>query len=89
VIRRQGISCRSFGKFFGEIIRLRYFPDKPVTRIKAGDPAHEAALSPTPLANPAQPLDGLRAPHRFDPCLACFTRVMSPDGRDMAFFTIL
>jgi hydrogenase large subunit len=50
--------------------------------------AFEAALMDTPLADPAQPLEILRTIHSFDPCLACSTHVMSPDGQDMATVTI-
>jgi hydrogenase large subunit len=50
--------------------------------------AFEAALLDTPMADPAQPLEILRTIHSFDPCLACSTHVMSPDGQDMATVTI-
>jgi hydrogenase large subunit len=46
--------------------------------------AFEAALLDTPMADPQQPLEILRTIHSFDPCLACSTHVMSPDGQDMA-----
>ncbi len=46
--------------------------------------AYEAALLGTPMANPEQPLEILRTIHSFDPCLACATHVMSPDGRELA-----
>ncbi|MCM2474441.1 nickel-dependent hydrogenase large subunit [Rhizobium sp. CG5] len=46
--------------------------------------AFEAALMDTPMADPAQPLEILRTLHSFDPCLACSTHVMSPDGQEMA-----
>ncbi len=42
--------------------------------------AYEAALLDTPMAVPEQPLEILRTIHSFDPCLACSTHVMSPDG---------
>jgi hydrogenase large subunit len=45
--------------------------------------AYEAALMNTPLAVPDQPLEILRTLHSFDPCLACSTHVMSPDGAEM------
>ncbi len=38
----------------------------------------------TPMADPTQPLEILRTIHSFDPCLACSTHVMSPDGQEMA-----
>ncbi len=46
--------------------------------------AYEAALMDTPMADPEQPLEILRTIHSFDPCLACSTHVMSPDGEEMA-----
>jgi hydrogenase large subunit len=42
--------------------------------------AYEASLLDTPMADPKQPLEILRTIHSFDPCLACSTHVMSPDG---------
>jgi hydrogenase large subunit len=46
--------------------------------------AFEASLMNTPMANPEQPVEILRTLHSFDPCLACSTHVMSPDGRELA-----
>jgi hydrogenase large subunit len=46
--------------------------------------AYEAALLGTPMANAEQPLEILRTIHSFDPCLACSTHVMSPDGEELA-----
>ena len=46
--------------------------------------AYEAALLGTPMANPEQPLEILRTIHSFDPCLACATHVISPDGQELA-----
>ena len=46
--------------------------------------AYEAALLDTPMADPQQPLEILRTIHSFDPCLACSTHVMSPDGEEVA-----
>jgi hydrogenase large subunit len=46
--------------------------------------AFEAALMNTPMADPEQPLEILRTLHSFDPCLACSTHVVSPDGQEMA-----
>jgi hydrogenase large subunit len=46
--------------------------------------AYEAALLGTPMANPEQPLEILRTLHSFDPCLACSTHVMAPDGQELA-----
>ncbi|MBK1648705.1 nickel-dependent hydrogenase large subunit [Rhabdochromatium marinum] len=42
--------------------------------------AYEAALLNTPLAKAEEPLEILRTLHSFDPCLACSTHLMSPDG---------
>ena len=44
--------------------------------------AYEAALLDTPLHDPEKPLEILRTIHSFDPCLACSTHVMSPDGQE-------
>ncbi len=45
--------------------------------------AYEAALMNTPMVNPQQPLEILRTIHSFDPCLACATHVMGPDGDEL------
>ena len=45
--------------------------------------AFEASLLNTPMADPNQPLEIIRTLHSFDPCLACSTHVMSPDGQEM------
>ncbi len=50
--------------------------------------AYEAALLGTPMADPAQPLEILRTIHSFDPCLACASHVMSPDGQELAVVRI-
>ncbi len=50
--------------------------------------AFEAALLDTPLADPHRPLEILRTIHSFDPCLACSTHVMSPDGREMTAVSV-
>jgi hydrogenase large subunit len=46
--------------------------------------AFEASLIGTPIADPQRPLEILRTIHSFDPCLACSTHVISPDGQEMA-----
>lgn len=46
--------------------------------------AYEAALLGTPMADPEQPLEILRTIHSFDPCLACASHVISPDGQELA-----
>jgi hydrogenase large subunit len=50
--------------------------------------AYEASLLGTPMADPAQPLEILRTIHSFDPCLACASHVMSPDGQELAIVKI-
>ncbi|EJW11480.1 Uptake hydrogenase large subunit [Rhodovulum sp. PH10] len=50
--------------------------------------AFEAALLDTPMADPHQPLEIIRTLHSFDPCLACSTHVMSPDGQEMATVSV-
>jgi hydrogenase large subunit len=50
--------------------------------------AYEASLMNTPMVNPEQPLEILRTIHSFDPCLACATHVMSPDGQELAKVTV-
>ncbi|MDE8342207.1 MAG: nickel-dependent hydrogenase large subunit [Acidocella sp.] len=45
--------------------------------------AFEAALLNTPLADANQPLEILRTLHSFDPCLACSTHVIAPDGGEL------
>ncbi|QOZ23657.1 nickel-dependent hydrogenase large subunit [Bradyrhizobium sp. CCBAU 51753] len=46
--------------------------------------AFEASLIGTPIADPKRPLEILRTIHSFDPCLACSTHVINPDGQEMA-----
>ena len=45
--------------------------------------AYEASLMNTQLAKPDEPLEILRTLHSFDPCLACSTHVMSPEGEEL------
>jgi len=45
--------------------------------------AFEASLMNTPVAKADQPLEILRTIHSFDPCLACSTHVMSPQGQEL------
>jgi len=45
--------------------------------------AYEAALMNTPMAKPEWPVEILRTVHSFDPCLACSTHIMSPDGTEL------
>jgi hydrogenase large subunit len=46
--------------------------------------AYEAALLDTPMADPGQPLEILRTIHSFDPCLACASHIIGPDGQELA-----
>ncbi len=46
--------------------------------------AYEAALIGTPMADPQRPVEILRTIHSFDPCLACASHVLGPDGRTLA-----
>ena len=50
--------------------------------------AFEASLMNTPMAKADQPLEILRTIHSFDPCLACSTHVLSPEGRELAQVTV-
>jgi hydrogenase large subunit len=50
--------------------------------------AFEASLLNTPMVNPEQPLEILRTLHSFDPCLACSTHVMSPEGQEISRATV-
>ena len=45
--------------------------------------AYEASLMNTPMAKPEHPLEILRTIHSFDPCLACATHVIAPDGQEL------
>ncbi len=46
--------------------------------------AYEAALMGTPMADPLRPVEILRTIHSFDPCLACASHVIGPDGRKLS-----
>jgi hydrogenase large subunit len=46
--------------------------------------AYEAALMGTHMVDPKRPVEILRTIHSFDPCLACATHVISPDGSELA-----
>ena len=45
--------------------------------------AYEAALMNTQMAKPEQPVEILRTIHSFDPCLACASHVISPEGEEL------
>ena len=45
--------------------------------------AFEASLMDTKVERPEEPVEILRTLHSFDPCLACSTHVMGPDGREL------
>jgi hydrogenase large subunit len=51
--------------------------------------AYEAALLGTPMADPTKPLEILRTIHSFDPCLACATHVVGPDGGPLSTVQVL
>ncbi|MEC4590949.1 MULTISPECIES: nickel-dependent hydrogenase large subunit [Nitrospirillum] len=46
--------------------------------------AFEASLMNTKVARAEEPVEILRTLHSFDPCLACSTHVMGPDGQELA-----
>ncbi len=46
--------------------------------------AFEASLMNTKVERPHEPVEILRTIHSFDPCLACSTHVMGPDGEELA-----
>lgn len=46
--------------------------------------AFEASLMGTKVERAEEPVEILRTLHSFDPCLACSTHVMSPDGEELA-----
>jgi hydrogenase large subunit len=46
--------------------------------------AYESALMGTPMADPKRPLEILRTIHSFDPCLACASHVIGPNGEKLA-----
>nr|WP_239649819.1 nickel-dependent hydrogenase large subunit [Methylocucumis oryzae] len=45
--------------------------------------AFEASLMNTKVERPEEPVEILRTLHSFDPCLACSTHVISPDGQEL------
>ncbi len=51
--------------------------------------AYEAALLGVHLADPKKPLEILRVIHSFDPCLACATHVIGPDGGELTVARVL
>ena len=46
--------------------------------------AYESALLGTPMADPKRPVEILRTIHSFDPCLACASHVIGPNGEKLA-----
>lgn len=46
--------------------------------------AFEASLMNTKVERAEEPVEILRTIHSFDPCLACSTHVMGPDGKELA-----
>lgn len=49
--------------------------------------AYEASMIDTPLAVPDQPLEILRTVHSFDPCVACATHLLDPQGKELLTVT--
>jgi len=49
---------------------------------------YEAALLGTPMAKPEEPVEILRTIHSFDPCLACASHVISPEGKELVSVTV-
>lgn len=45
--------------------------------------AFEACLMNTPVDRPNEPVEILRSLHSFDPCLACSTHVLGPEGEEL------
>ncbi|HMT93966.1 nickel-dependent hydrogenase large subunit [uncultured Thiothrix sp.] len=45
--------------------------------------AFEACLMNTPVERPNEPVEILRSLHSFDPCLACSTHVLGPEGEEL------
>ena len=45
--------------------------------------AFETSLLGTPVADPHKPLEIIRTIHTFDPCLACATHVLDPEGEEL------
>jgi hydrogenase large subunit len=50
--------------------------------------AYEASLMNTRMAKPDEPLEIIRTIHSFDPCLACATHVISPEGEEDTRVTV-
>ena len=50
--------------------------------------AYEASLLNTKMAKADEPLEILRTIHSFDPCLACATHVISPEGEEITRVTV-
>ena len=50
--------------------------------------AYEASLMNTKMAKADEPLEIIRTIHSFDPCLACATHVVSPEGEEITRVTV-
>jgi hydrogenase large subunit len=50
--------------------------------------AYEASLMNTKVAKADEPLEIIRTIHSFDPCLACATHVVSPEGEEITRVTV-
>ena len=44
---------------------------------------YELSLIGTPVADPKRPLEIIRTIHSFDPCLACATHLLNPEGEEL------
>ena len=44
---------------------------------------YELSLIGTPVADPQRPLEIIRTIHSFDPCLACATHLLNPEGEEL------
>ena len=45
--------------------------------------AFEQSLIGTPVADEKRPLEIIRTIHSFDPCLACATHLLTPEGEEL------
>ncbi|MDO5530914.1 nickel-dependent hydrogenase large subunit [Sutterella sp.] len=45
--------------------------------------AFELSLIGTPIADPKRPLEIIRTIHSFDPCLACASHLLNPEGEEL------
>jgi hydrogenase large subunit len=50
---------------------------------------YELAVMETPMEVAGEPLELLRTIHSFDPCIACATHLLDPDGNELMRFKIM